>query len=269
MGDAITGQDVAPIVGDARTISLFVPCLTDTFFPRVGEAAVRVLRWLGCRIRFAADQTCCGQPAFNSGFRAEAITLARRMIDVFDGEEPIVTPSASCATMVKHRFPELLCDSPGERAAAERLAARVHEFTSFITDVLGVEIGELLASRASADSVPLTTFHFPCHARELHAADAMAEMLARGLGERFRASRRATLCCGFGGLFGVEFADVSNAMMGDKLQDLLDSGAETVISNEAGCTLHLAGGARRRNLPLRFKHVAECLAEALGLMEPM
>ncbi|TWT42286.1 Lactate utilization protein A [Phycisphaerae bacterium RAS1] len=238
-------------------VGLFITCLTDTFAPRVGEAVVRVLRHFGCRVEFPAGQTCCGQPAYNSGFHAEAAAVGRRMLDVFEPYEQVVTPSASCAAMVKLHLPHLLHDDP--RAAA--LARKTHEFMLFLRDVLRVDLREHLRI-----DEPFS-YHYPCHARGLFSAAELEAALSAG-GAGLRPPERADLCCGFGGMFGVEFAQVSEAMARDKLEQLMGSGANLVICNEGGCGMQISGAAHRRGLALRFKHLAECLAESLGLMEP-
>jgi L-lactate dehydrogenase complex protein LldE len=243
-------------------VALFVTCLTDTYYPRVGEAVVRVLRHFGCDVVFPTEQTCCGQPAFNSGFHDEAAAVARRMLRVFAPYETVVTPSASCAGMVRRHFPELLADHAEERLAAERLAARTHEFATFLANELGVKISEHLAF-----DQPIT-FHYPCHARDFYTSDELANWLSDGAAVDLRTPQRAELCCGFGGVFGVEFAEISGAMLNDKLEQFSATGARLVVCNEGGCALNMAGGAHRQGLPLRFKHLAECLAESLGLMEP-
>jgi L-lactate dehydrogenase complex protein LldE len=243
-------------------VALFITCLTDTFYPRVGEAVVRVLRHFGCHVRFPAEQTCCGQPAYNSGFHAEAAGLVRRMIAVFEPYERVVTPSASCATMVKQHGPELLAGDPGAHAGVQRLAAKTWEFATFLRDELKVDIGSLLKFDEPV------TFHYPCHARALYSLADLQGWLTGGNGRDVRVPRHADVCCGFGGVFAVEFPEVSSAMLRDKLAELSATGAELVICNEAACALQMMGGARRRGLRLRFKHLAECLAESLGLMEP-
>jgi L-lactate dehydrogenase complex protein LldE len=243
-------------------VALFATCLTDSFFPRAGEAVVRVLRHFGCEIEFPTQQTCCGQPAYNSGFHHEAAALARRMIEIFEPFESVVSPSASCAAMVKHHFVTLLADDPAQRAAAERLAARTHEFATFLRDRLSVDVGSLLTF---AEPV---TFHYPCHARGIYGATDLQTWLRSATGVDLRVPEHPDMCCGFGGAFAVENPEISGAMVNDKLADLMATGAHLVISNEGGCTLQIAGAAHRRGLPLRFKHVAECLAESLGLMEP-
>jgi len=243
-------------------VGLFVTCLTDTYYPRVGEAVVRVLRHFGCQVEFPAEQTCCGQPAFNSGFHDHAAAIARRMLRVFEPYENVVTPSASCAAMVKHHFAELLAADSQQRAAARRLAARTHEFVGFLTKQLGVEIGQHLKF-----SEPVT-FHYPCHARGIYALEDLVGWLVKGEAVDLRTPEHPDLCCGFGGVFAVEYPEISGAMLDDKLAELSATGARLVICNEAGCGLHMSGGAHRSGIPLRFKHLAECLAESLGLMEP-
>ena len=243
-------------------VALFVTCLTDTFFPRAGEAVVRVLRHFGCQVEFPTQQTCCGQPAYNSGFHREAAILARRMIEIFEPYETVVSPSASCTAMVKHHYSTLLAGEPRWKNAAERMSAKTHEFTSFLHDKLGVEI----AAHLRFDEP--VTFHYPCHARGIYAADDIEAWLAPVKHIDLRVPERPDLCCGFGGVFAVDYPEISGAMLDDKLDQLLATGAKLVVCNEGGCTMQIAGGARRRGTPLRFKHIAECLAESLGLMEP-
>lgn len=243
-------------------VALFITCLTDTFYPRVGEAVVRVLRHLGCCVHFPRRQTCCGQPAFNSGFHPEAAKLVRHMAGVFAGHERVVTPSASCAALVKQHGPALLAGDPNAQATARRLADSTWEFATFLRDVLRVDIGPLLKFNEPV------TFHYPCHARDLYSLADLQGWLRGGDGRDVRTPEHPDLCCGFGGVFAVEYPELSGVMLGDKLDELVATGARLVISNEAACTLQMAGGAHRRGLPLRFKHLAECLAESLGLMEP-
>jgi L-lactate dehydrogenase complex protein LldE len=242
-------------------VALFVTCLTDTFFPRAGEAVVRVLRHFGCTVAFPEEQTCCGQPAYNSGFHDEAARLARRWIKVFAPYETIICPSASCTAMVCEHYPTLLASDPDELSAARALAGRTFEFTAFLRDRLHVDI----AAHLSFDEP--VTFHYPCHARGIYSAADLESWLAGVRGIDLRVPAHRDLCCGFGGAFAVEQPEISGAMLSDKLDDLAATGAKLVVSNEGGCTLQIAGGARRRGLPLRFKHIAECLAESLGLME--
>lgn len=246
--------------GARRHVALFVTCLTDTFFPRVGEAVVRVLRHFGCDVAFPEEQTCCGQPAHNSGFAREATAVGRRLIQIFEPYPFVVTPSASCATMVKRHLPELLADDE-QGPAAERLSAKTHEFGTFLEQELSVDLAEHLKL-----DEPFT-HHYPCHAREIYSPEHLSSVLSRA-GKHHKPPRRADLCCGFGGVFAADFPRVSGSMLRDKLDDLAATGAGLVISNEGGCTLNMCGGAHRDGRPLRFKHLAVCLAESLGLMEP-
>jgi len=242
-------------------VALFVTCLTDTFYPRVGRATTLLLRHFGCRVHFPPEQTCCGQPAFNSGFHREAACLLRRMADVFRRYEHVVTPSASCATLVRRHGPELLEGTPAA-AAARSLAANTREILTFLRDELHVDISGLLRLDEPV------TFHYPCHARDAYTLDDLLGWLVGSGGRDVRVPRHPDLCCGFGGVFAVEYPELSAALLHDKLDELVATGAELVVCNEAACTLQMAGGARRRGLKLRFKHLAECLAESLGLLEP-
>lgn len=245
-------------------VALFITCLTDTFYPRVGEAVVRLLRHFGCQVEFPAEQTCCGQPAFNSGFHAEAAAVARRMTRIFAPYDVVVTPSASCAGMVKHHFPALLLEHGGDPGgAAGKLARNTHEFCSFLTHELRIDVSTLLRF-----SEPIT-FHYPCHARGIYTIDELRGWLAGVPNVDLRVPKHADLCCGFGGMFAVDHAEISGAMLDDKLAELIAAGANLVICNEGGCALNMSGAAHRKGLSLRFKHLAECLAESLGLMEPI
>ncbi|MEW6250653.1 MAG: (Fe-S)-binding protein [Planctomycetota bacterium] len=243
-------------------VALFITCLTDSFYPQVGVAVVRTLRHFGCRVFFPPDQTCCGQPAYNSGFAHEAACAVRHATRALAGDMPIVTPSASCATMLKHHAPRLFADDPPRQVAAGRLADRVWEYNTFLRDVLHVDIAAHLKFSAPV------TYHYPCHARELYSLADLQGWLGGANGGPVRAPVHPDLCCGFGGVFAVDYPELSGAMLNDKLTELAATGARLVISNEAACTLQMSGGAHRRGLPLRFKHLAECLAESLGLMEP-
>ncbi len=239
-------------------VGLFVTCLTDTYYPRVGEAVVRLLRHFGCRVSFPAEQTCCGQPARAAGLHVEAACLVRRMAGLFEGCAHVVTPSAACATMVRRHGPELVGDDSTDLDAVRGLADRTWEICTFLRDRLGVDIAGLLKLDEPV------TFHYPCQAREVYSLDDLQGWLSR---TDLRAPERPDLCCGFGGLFAVEYPELSVAMASDKLDVLAATGATLVISNEAGCTLQMSGVARRQGRKLRFKHLAECLAESLGLME--
>ncbi len=233
-------------------VSLFATCLVDQLFPQVGVAAARLLRRLGLEVDYPMGQTCCGQPAFNSGFRNEARQLALRFIEVFEPSEAIVAPSGSCAAMVKVFYPELF--DGGWRRRAEALGARVYELSQFLVERLGIEdLGSRYEARA--------TYHDSCHLlRELKTHDAPRRLLRRVAGLELVELESSDICCGFGGLFSVKFPDLSTAIMNDKIEKIARSGAEVVVSCDMGCLMHLAGGIGRRGLPVKTLHLAEVLA---------
>jgi len=237
-------------------VALFVTCLTDHFAPRGAEAVVRVLEHFGCEVVVPRAQTCCGQPQFNNGYRSDARALARRMARVFAGDLPVVTPSASCAAMIKAHYPELLPDGAGAA-----LAARTWEFGAFLLEVLGVDPA-VLEAHWDGDAV----VHGSCHARELPAGDTSLRVLTGVSGLRAAPLGPPRQCCGFGGTFAVKYPAISGALLADKVDAVRASGATTVVCNDAGCAIHLAGGCHRAGLEVRFVHTAEVLAEGLGLL---
>lgn len=234
-------------------------CLADLFFPRLIAASRRVLEHFGCEVVVPRRQTCCGQPAYNSGFHDDARRVARHTLRVFRDFEHVVTPSASCATMVRE-YAGLLARAD-ETAQAHVLADRISEITTFLESQLGVDLAPHLRS-----DEPLTV-HYPCHARRWYGPAQLVELLRRA-GCDVRVPEPLDLCCGFGGVFSIDQPEISAAMLEDRLETLAASGARLVVCNEPGCALQLAGGAHRRGLELRFVHVVELLAESLGLLEP-
>lgn len=228
-------------------VSIFVTCLVDQFFPRTGLAMAEVLERAGCAVEFREAQTCCGQPAFNAGYRGEARAVARHFAEVFADAEHIVVPAGSCAAMLSRHMPEVLED-------ARPLAGRVHEFATFLTDVLGVED---LGARYPA----VATYHDSCHAlRELGVKSAPRRLLAHVRGLELREMDLAEECCGFGGTFAVKFPEVSAAMGRTKAESIARTGADTVISIDSGCLMQLAGVLGRAGSPVRAVHLAEVLA---------
>jgi L-lactate dehydrogenase complex protein LldE len=243
-------------------VALFITCLTDTFEPRVGVAVVRLLRHFGCTVHFPAGQTCCGQPAYNNGFHDEAAAMGRRLIDVFDGFEHVVTPSGSCATMVIRHLPELLASDPRYADRAARLAQRTWEFGQFLKEILKVDLSAI----TTRDARPMT-YHYSCHHRSIQAPPEAARMLRDLQGLDYRPLEPLDQCCGFGGAFHVLYPAISNAMVRDKLDGIEHTGAQVVVCSEAGCAMTVGGAARRRGMTVEFKHLAEILAEALDLLD--
>ncbi|RPJ62161.1 MAG: (Fe-S)-binding protein [Acidobacteria bacterium] len=237
-------------------VSLFVTCLVDQLYPQVGLSAVKVLRKLGVSVDFDRRQTCCGQPAFNTGYADEARHVARYMLALYgDGDQPIVVPSGSCAAMIKVFAPGLWPEGSPERKSAERLAARTYEFSDFIVSVLGCE-------RTGARFSETVTYHDSCHLlRELHISEQPRKLIRRVDGIDFREMENSTRCCGFGGTFAVKFADISSAMGEEKIRWIQGSGARYVVGNDVSCLMHLDGLLRRQSIPVKTLHLAELLAK--------
>ena len=237
-----------------RRVSLFVTCMVDQLFPKIGLALVDVLENLGFAVDFPEAQTCCGQPAFNSGYRDEARAVARHFLDVFEASEAIVVPSGSCASMLAHHFEELFPDDPGMRARAEKLARRVWEFSAFLTEVAGIEdVGARLED--------VVTFHDGCHAlRELGIQSAPRRLLANVRGLELREMEPREECCGFGGTFSVKFGELSGAMARGKIEAIVRTGAKTVVSLDPSCLMQIQGALSRAGLEIRTMHLAEVLA---------
>lgn len=237
-----------------RRVNLFVTCLVDQFMPNVGMSVVNILESRGIEVHFPSDQTCCGQPAFNSGFRNDARPVASRFLDVFEATEgPIVCPSGSCVAMVRNFYRDLFRDHPDELARAERLSKRIFEFTEFIVDVLGIEDLEI-----SKDTD--ATYHRCCHLlRELHIDEQPSSLLNNVAGLDLKPMERDEVCCGFGGAFSVKMSDVSTAMLNEKLDNVQATGASTLIAGDTGCIMHMQGGLRRRGSDIQVVHVAEML----------
>jgi L-lactate dehydrogenase complex protein LldE len=245
-------------------VGLFISCLCDTFYPRVGAAVVAVLRHFECDVRFPAEQTCCGQPAYNNGLADEARPLVRRLAAVFENDEHVVSPSASCSAMVKLHGPGLFPAGSIDRQAAEAFASKLCDFNDFLSDVLGVDLAHFAASSAGEK----TTYHYPCHQRGMTESATARERAHRLLGDRFVTLERFDQCCGFGGAFAIEHAPISNAMLDDKLNCVCASDAQRLVCDEIGCRMNIEGGLHRRELPVRVVHTAELVAEALDLDLP-
>jgi L-lactate dehydrogenase complex protein LldE len=237
-----------------KRVSLFVTCVVDQLFPKVGMAMAEVLETLGYEVDFPEEQTCCGQPAFNSGYRSEARTVARHFLNTFENCGTIVVPSGSCTSMVVHHFAELFTTEPDTLARVHALEKRVWEFSTFLTQVAGVEdVG------ARLDAV--VTFHDGCHAlRELGVKDAPRRLLAHVRGLELREMLPAEECCGFGGTFSVKFAELSGAMAQTKIDAILRTGAQTVVSIDPSCLMQIQGALSRAGSSVRTMHLAEVLA---------
>ncbi|GIU91562.1 MAG: iron-sulfur protein [Acidimicrobiia bacterium] len=233
---------------------LFVTCLVDALAPEVGRACVELLEGAGLEVQFSEDQTCCGQPAYNAGYRDQARRVAAQTVSALDRTEgPIVVPSGSCADMLAHHVPALLADGP-HAGPARRVAARVRELTQFLVD----DLGAVPAGTADGRRVAC---HVSCHGlRGLGIRDQPGR-LVESVADRVPV-RDAEECCGFGGLFSLELPEVSAASMRRKIRAVEESGAEILVGTDLGCLLHLAGGLHRAGSPIRVLHIAQLLRES-------
>jgi L-lactate dehydrogenase complex protein LldE len=238
----------------AQRVSLFVTCIVDQLFPNVGMAMADVLEAAGYQVDFPEDQTCCGQPAFNTGYRKEARQVARHFLKVFRDAEYVVVPSGSCTSMIAHHYADLFHKDPEGLKAAEALAPRVWEFSKFLLEVAGVEdVGARLEE--------VVTYHDSCHAlREFGIKDGPRRLLARVRGLELREMDAAEECCGFGGTFSVKFPEVSGGMARTKIDSILRTGAKAVVSVDSSCLMQIQAALSRAALPVRTMHLAEVLA---------
>jgi L-lactate dehydrogenase complex protein LldE len=235
-------------------VGLFVTCLVDLFRPTVGFAAVKLLEEAGCQVEVPSAQTCCGQPAYNSGDRADARAIAAQVIAAFEPYDYVVAPSGSCAGMLREHYPALFADDPVMQARAEKLAARVWELVSFLVDVRGM-------SRVAACFQGTVTYHDSCSGlRELGVKAQPRRLLASVDGLKLVELPGAEVCCGFGGTFCVKYPEISDKIVTEKAADIADTGADTLLAGDLGCLFNMAGKLTREGRPIAARHVAEVLA---------
>jgi len=235
---------------------LFVTCIVDQLYPEVGVSVVNVLRRLGVEIGFPKDQTCCGQPVYNTGFNREARTLARRVLEQFRDSEYVVVPSGSCAATLRVFYLELFADDPELLAEAKTLAAKTYEFSEFLVKVLGVEDAAL----CGASQQGTATYHPSCHLlRELGVREAPKKLLSSVPGLEVRDLEGAEVCCGFGGTFSVKFPHISEGMVADKIANVAASGAETLVSCDMSCLMNIGGALNRQGSEIKVRHLAQIL----------
>lgn len=245
---------------------LFVTCLVDFFRPRIGFASARLIEAAGCEV-VVPEQTCCGQPAYNSGDRADTKVLAARVIDAFADCDYVVVPSGSCGATIRRHYPRLFSpdDEPERHAAAEALAAKTWELVEFLVDARGLELDGVRYDGT-------VTYHDACSGlRELHLRDQPRRLLRGVAGLTLSESAGCTDCCGFGGTFCVKYPEVSTRMVTDKCRGIVESGADTVLAGDLGCLLNIAGRLSREGHAVRARHVAEVLAgmaDAPAIGEP-
>jgi L-lactate dehydrogenase complex protein LldE len=237
----------------SKQVALCVTCIVDQIMPEVGLAAVKLLRTAGYTVAFPQEQTCCGQPFFNSGFRPQAANLARRLIEIFEPYPAVVLPSGSCATMIRAEYPHLLEPWPDWHDRAKALAAKTYELSEFLVHQAGWQ--------PETTSGSAVTYHDSCHmCRILRIQDEPRRLLAQS-GRTIHEMQESNRCCGFGGLFSLRMAEVSDEMTAEKLRLAAQTGAETLVTADPGCLMHMRSVAGDRGP--QIQHLATVLAEAL------
>ena len=243
-------------------VALFITCLTDQFYPRVGVAVTKILEHYGCRVSFPHAQTCCGQPFFNNGFHPEAKALAERFVEIFGDAsfDYIVTPSGSCCAMVREQFEQLAHGDRKFAARAHRVVPRTYEFVEFLDKVHKADFSSITLKQPES-----VTYHYTCHLRGIGVKDEGLRLLRQIGNVDFRPMEKTDQCCGFGGTFAAKYPAISGAIVEDKTQCIADTRAATLICNDAGCTMNIAGMCHRKEVPVQVKHIAELMAEAMGI----
>lgn len=238
-------------------VSLFVTCLVDQLWTSIGVSSVEVLRRVGCEVEFDQRQTCCAQPAFNTGYRDEARQVAQRFISIFEegDAEAIVSPSGSCVAMVRH-YPELFAGDPEWLQRAQLVAAKTHELSSFLIHVLKIDdVGASWAGRL--------TWHDACHGlRDLNLKTEPRTLIRNVRGVEFVEMDHADACCGFGGTFSVKYPEISVAILDQKIEAIERAGVQAVVSGDASCLMQIGGRLSRNGSKVRVMHLAELLAAA-------
>lgn len=242
----------------SRNVALFVTCLVDMFRPNVGFATVKLLEQAGCHVSVPEAQTCCGQPAYNSGDRADTVAIAKNVIKAFEMYDYVVAPSGSCAGLMRCHYPTLLKDDPKWGKRAEALAAKTYELISFLVDVCKVEQVEATLNKT-------VTYHDSCSGlRELGIKAQPRKLLQSVKGCELKELTGSNECCGFGGAFCVKYPDVSNAMVTKKAKNITDTEAHVLLAGDLGCLMNMAGKLHREDSNVHTFHVAEVLADMAG-----
>jgi L-lactate dehydrogenase complex protein LldE len=244
-------------------VALFVTCLVDLFRPSVGFAAVKLLEDAGCIVEVPEAQSCCGQPAYNSGDRSDAKAIARQVIAAFSRYDYVVVPSGSCGGMIKTHYPALLADEPALAEQAKALSARTYELVSFLVDVLKLD-------HVAARYAGTVTYHDACSGlRELGVKEQPRRLLQSIAGLSLKEMATPEVCCGFGGTFCVKYPEISDKMVSDKVGDIAATGAGTLLCGDMGCLLNMAGKLTRLGKPIAVRHVAEVLADMTDATPPI
>lgn len=235
----------------------FGTCLVDMFYPHAGMAGIRLLQQEGLQVIFPQEQTCCGQPAYNSGFPDEARAVAKKQVKLFDKEYPVVVPSGSCAAMMKHHYPELLAGDP-DYDAIIRFTDRIYELSEFLVHVLNLNLED------HGDPMKVT-WHSSCHAmREMGITEDSKALIRQLQNVELIELQNEKECCGFGGTFAVKQSEISGAMVKDKVDDVIQSGAARVLTGDCGCLLNITGAMEYQGTPVTGQHLAEFIWERIN-----
>ncbi len=235
-------------------VTLFVQCIVDTMYPEVAESMVDVLEGLGLDVDCPTEQTCCGQPAFNSGHQKVARAAAEKFITLFENSQTIVSPSGSCVNMVRNHYQDLFKDEPAMLARVKAIGERTFEFTEYIVDVLGVEdVGARFNGKV--------TYHASCHLNRFLDIDRQPRALLANISDmKLVEMKDADKCCGFGGTFAVKYSEISEALVEDKVNNIIASGADVVAGCDMGCLMNIEGMLSRKKSPVKVMHIAQLLA---------
>jgi L-lactate dehydrogenase complex protein LldE len=243
-------------------VALCVTCLVDQLYPEIGVATVKILRRAGCQVDFPAEQTCCGQPFFNSGFRKQASQLARRSIEIFEPYETVVLPSGSCTSMIRLEYVHLLEDEPEWRDRARQLAAKTYELSDFLVNQIGWRPAEQASQETAQGNDPArsVTYHDSCHMRRLLGLSQEPRQLLGDAGCSLNEMEESDRCCGFGGVFSARMPEVSTAMTAEKLRQAADTEATTLVTADPGCLMQMRGLTGNDGPPI--EHLATVLEKA-------
>jgi len=237
-----------------KPVTLFIQCLVDHLYPEVGHAMVHMFEKLGIQVVIPLDQTCCGQPAFNSGYRREAAAAARKFIKIFETSDIIVCPSGSCVDMVKNQYPGLFRDGSLWQKRAKEVSKKIFELTQYLVDVIKVEdVGASFNGKV--------TYHDSCHlSRNLGVVDQPRKLIANVKNIQLLEMQDAEKCCGFGGTFSVKYPDISTAILEEKVDSIIATGADAVVGCDISCLMNIQGMLNRRNSSVKALHIAQILA---------
>ncbi len=238
-----------------KTVTLFVQCLVDSMYPQVGHAMIQLFENLNISVDIPLNQTCCGQPAFNSGYRKQAKIAAKRFIEIFESARVIVCPSGSCVDMVKHQYPNLFRRDSPWRERAEKVSQKIFELTEYLVDILGIyDVKSRFKGRV--------TYHDSCHLlRNLGVADQPRELMNQIKGLQLIKMKNSKKCCGFGGTFAVKYPDISTAILKEKVDNIIATEADAVVGCDISCLMNIHGMLNRRNSRIKIMHIAEVLAK--------